>query len=264
MESQIVLDCTFRDGGYKTDWRFNADQVGRHIAGTAADVVEIGYRAAYSPECGDYRYCLDDYINALRIPDHVRLAVMVNANEWARGLFRPKSESRIDIVRVAAHLEAIPESMAIVRRLRKLGYFVTLNIMQAHRAQDSVFEREYGADVVYIADSFGCMSARQVARIIQSLKRHNEVGFHGHNNTGRALSNTLVAQLHGATWLDASVGGIGRCAGNTDLAALLSSMGRSAGINLADLSQDHTIRSRFVYWCSAMLKMHPKRVEQWA
>lgn len=261
----IVLDCTFRDGGYKTDWRFNADQVGQHIAGTAADVIEIGYRAAYNPECGEYRYCLDDHLDALCIPDHVRLAVMVNANEWARGLFRPKAESRIDIVRVAAHLEAIADSTAIVRRLCNLGYAVTLNIMQAHRAGEHIFDRHYGADVVYFADSFGCMSARQVARIVDILKRHNRhVGFHGHNNTGRALSNTLTAMRHGATWLDASVGGIGRCAGNTDLIALLSSLGRSSGTNLADLGQDHTLRSRLVYGCGAMLKMHPKRIEQWA
>ena len=260
----VVLDCTFRDGGYKTGWHFNTDQVARHIAGTTADVVEIGYRATYSQECGEYRYCPDDYIDALHIPDHVRLAVMVNANEWSRGLFRPKSESRIDIVRVAAHLESIAESVAIVRRLRNLGYFVTLNIMQAHRARESVFDREYSADVVYFADSFGCMSARQVARIVEKLKRHNRVGFHGHNNTGRALSNTLTAMRHGATWLDASVGGIGRGAGNTDLIDLLSSLGRNGGINLADLGQEHTIRSRIVYGCGAVLKMHPKRIEQWA
>jgi 4-hydroxy 2-oxovalerate aldolase len=264
----FVLDCTFRDGGYKTDWRFNAVQVMRHIAGTAADVIEIGYRAAYRHKLehgrGAYRYCLDSYIDALQVPERVRLAVMVNANEWRDDLFRPKAESRIDIVRVAAHLESIGESEDIVRRLRDIGYFVTLNIMQAHRARDSVFDREYGADVVYFADSFGCMSARQVARIVDKLKRHNQVGFHGHNNTGRALSNTLTAMRHGATWLDASVGGIGRCAGNTDLADLLSSLGRSGGVDLVDLGQEHTIRSRIVYGCWAMLKRHPKRIEQWA
>ena len=260
----IVLDCTFRDGGYKTGWRFDADEVKRHIAGAAADVIELGYRAEYSHECGAYRYCLEDYINALRIPDHVQLAVMVNANEWSQDLFRPRADSRVDIVRVAAHLETIAESEAIVRHLRDLGYFVTLNIMQSHRAQDSVFEREYSADVVYFADSFGCMSARQVARIVEKLKCYNEVGFHGHNNTGRALPNTLTAMRHGATWLDASVGGIGRGAGNTDLTDLLYSLGRSGGINLADLGQEHTIRSRLVYGCWAMLKKHPKRIEQWA
>ena len=95
---------------------------------------------------------------------------MVNANEWSQDLFRPKAESRVDIVRVAAHLEAIAESEAIVRRLQKMGYFVTLNLMQAHRAQDCIFDREYAADVVYFADSFGCMSARQVARITERLK----------------------------------------------------------------------------------------------
>ena len=264
MKSPIVLDCTFRDGGYKTGWRFNADQVGLHIAGTSADVIEIGYRATYSHECGEYRYCLDGYLDTLHVPDSVRLAVMVNANEWTPDLFKPAAESRVDIVRVAAHLETIAESTVIVRRLRRLGYFVTLNIMQAHRAQDWVFEHKYDADVVYFADSFGCMSAGQVARIVDQLKRYNTVGFHGHNNTGRALSNTLTAMRHGATWLDASVGGIGRCAGNTDLADLLSSLGRSGGINQMDLDQKRTIRSRFVYGCSAMLKMHPKRVEQWA
>ena len=260
----VLLDCTFRDGGYKTGWHFDSGQVERHIAGTTADVVEIGYRAAYSRECGEYRYCLDGYINALNIPDHVRLAVMVNANEWSPDLFLPKADSRIDIVRVAAHLEALAESEAVVRHLQKLGYFVTLNIMQSHRADESIFEREFAADVVYIADSFGCMSARQVARIVEKLKRHNRVGFHGHDNTGRALSNTLVAMRHGATWLDGSVSGIGRCAGNVDLTDLLCSFGRPSGVDLADLRRVHTLRSSAIYWCWAMLKKHPKRIERWA
>ena len=221
-----VLDCTFRDGGYKTDWKFNDNEVERHIAGTTADVIEIGYRAE-GQGSGIYRYCPDEHINKLQIPADSRIAVMLNAREWAQGLFRAKPDSRIDIVRVATHLEAIAESEVIVSYLRNLGYFVTLNIMQAHRAEDSVFDREYDADVVYFADSFGTMSGVQVASVTKKLKRHNNnVGFHGHNNTLQALSNTLTAMRHGATWLDATVDGMGRGAGNTDLAALLSSLGR--------------------------------------
>lgn len=257
-----VLDCTFRDGGYKTGWHFDHGQVERHIAGTAADVVEIGYRAAPG-KLGAYRYCPDELLD--KIPNGARLAVMVNATEYERDLFRPASESRVDIVRVAAHIESIGDSTAIVRRLRNLGYFVTLNIMQAHRAPDCVLDREYHADVVYFADSFGCMSARQVGRTVERLLRHNrQVGFHGHDNTGRGLSNTLAAMRHGATWLDASVNGIGRGAGNTDLAELLDALWRPAGKNYYDLDAGHTLRSRAVFFGGAMLKMHPKRVERWA
>jgi len=260
-----VLDCTFRDGGYKNGWQFDDGEVERHVAGTAADVVEIGFRAVPGDGCGAYRYCSDSHLSGLDIPERVRLAVMVNANEWVDGLFQPKDQSRVDIVRVAAHLEALADARIILRELRNLGYFTTLNIMQAHRAENWVFCREYNADVVYFADSFGCLSARQVAQITQRLAFYNGcVGFHGHDNSRRALSNTLVAMRHGATWLDGSVDGIGRGAGNVDLAELLAKLGRSAGSDLADLRRDRTIRSSIVYRAGALLKMHPKRIERWA
>jgi len=263
MKHQTVLDCTFRDGGYKTDWTFSKAQVEAHLAGTVADVVEIGYRANGSGS-GAYRYCTDDHINTLRIPDSTRLAVMVNGSEWTPDLFLPKSESRIDVVRIAAHLDAIPQTEAAVKHVRDLGYFTCLNLMQCHRADDSVFERAYDADVVYFADSFGCMSARQVARITDKLKRHNSnVGFHGHNNMGQALHNTMVAEHHGANWLDASSDGAGRGAGNADLVDLLDELCRGGCTNLADLEIKHTIRSRLVYGVGALLKMHPKKVEPW-
>jgi 4-hydroxy 2-oxovalerate aldolase len=258
-----VLDCTFRDGGYKTGWRFDHKRVAEHIAGTAADVIEIGYRAA-PDTAGEYRSCPDSLLEQAEIPDRVQLAVMVNAYEWYGELFRPALESRIDIVRVAAHIESINHATALVYRLQKLGYFVTLNIMQAHRA-DEVLDHAYPADVVYFADSFGCMSSRQVARTVERLKKNNrEVGFHGHDNTGRGLSNTLTAMRHGATWLDASVNGIGRGAGNTDLIELLTALQRPAGSGHYDIDAGHTLRSKAVFFGGAVLKMHPKRVERWA
>jgi hypothetical protein len=47
------------------------------------------------------------------------------------------------------------------------------------------------------------------------------IGFHGHNNFGLALSNSLLAWQEGAAWLDASVLGLGRGAGNSALESLL-------------------------------------------
>ena len=42
-----ILDCTLRDGGYYTNWDFNADVVDRYIKTTnelPIDYLEVGYR----------------------------------------------------------------------------------------------------------------------------------------------------------------------------------------------------------------------------
>ncbi|MDP6685928.1 MAG: nucleoid-structuring protein H-NS, partial [Candidatus Omnitrophota bacterium] len=48
-----------------------------------------------------------------------------------------------------------------------------------------------------------------------------EVGFHGHNHQQLAFGNTIEAIIHGANYLDATVYGIGRAAGNCPLELLL-------------------------------------------
>ena len=42
-----VLDCTFRDGGYYTDWQFNKDLVEKYLhvmKSLKVDYVELGLR----------------------------------------------------------------------------------------------------------------------------------------------------------------------------------------------------------------------------
>jgi 4-hydroxy 2-oxovalerate aldolase len=78
-------------------------------------------------------------------------------------------------------------------------------------------------DVLYFADSLGSMDGGDVVRIISALKLNwiGEVGFHAHNNKGLAVSNTLVAIENGATWVDSTILGMGRGAGNAQTENLL-------------------------------------------
>ena len=42
-----ILDCTFRDGGYYTDWDFNDEVIKSYISGMnklPIDYIELGYR----------------------------------------------------------------------------------------------------------------------------------------------------------------------------------------------------------------------------
>ena len=49
--------------------------------------------------------------------------------------------------------------------------------------------------------------------------------FHGQNNKGRALSNSLYAVKNGFDWIDGTILGMGRGAGNTETEYLLTELG---------------------------------------
>jgi 4-hydroxy 2-oxovalerate aldolase len=61
------------------------------------------------------------------------------------------------------------------------------------------------------------------------------VGFHGHNNLGMAVANSIAAVEAGAKIVDATARGFGAGAGNTQLEVLIAVMerlGYETGINL--------------------------------
>src|SRR5690606_38962919 len=74
----------------------------------------------------------------------------------------------------------------------------------------------YDIDALYFADSMGSMTPAQTAEIIGWLRTSwkGALGIHTHDNLGLALSNTLRALDEGATWVDATVTGMGRGPGN--------------------------------------------------
>ncbi|CAG0911867.1 unnamed protein product, partial [Cyprideis torosa] len=101
---------------------------------------------------------------------------------------------------------------------------------------------DYGANCIYIADSAGHMLPENVAERISILRdafpESIEIGFHGHNNLGMSVANSLAAVEAGATRIDGSVAGFGAGAGNTPLevlAAVCEMQGVETGVDLAAL-----------------------------
>ena len=60
-----ILDCTLRDGGYYTDWKFNPKLVKllvKTLDSNGVDIIELGYK---SPVIGGhYRKCNDGFISS--------------------------------------------------------------------------------------------------------------------------------------------------------------------------------------------------------
>lgn len=257
--SQIkVLDCTFRDGGYYNNWEFEPKLVQEYLKAlpsSGIDIIEIGFR--FTPKdrfYGPFAYTTDEFLETLDLPDNVELGVMVNASDpladpdgdvaCINKLFRPRSQSRISLVRVAAHVHQVEKCGPMTRALKDLGYSVGFNIMQSNVCTDEQLGQlaeKIGAfgsvDALYFADSLGNMESADIRRVVGVLKAHwqGPLGFHGHDNIGQGLSNTLVAIEEGVTWLDATVRGMGRGAGNTQIEYLMTELVRKG---LRDCSLD--------------------------
>jgi len=247
MNDVKVLDCTVRDGGLMNRWQFDDGFVrdlvmaSRHAG---SDYVEIGYKAStafFDPrEYGKWRFCREEVLREFWTPGQdTTLTVMLDIGRFDPADMIPAADSVVGAVRVACYVNQIDEALTATQTLDSLGYETFLNIMavteaepQALGAALALVGRHSPVKAVSVVDSYGNLTPVQtralVVRYLEALQG-KEVGFHGHNNLQLALANSLVAVEAGATFLDASLAGMGRGAGNTPLELLLPQLGVPLG-----------------------------------
>ena len=231
-----ILDCTLRDGGYYNNWDFSRDLIEDYLVAMAAarvSIVEMGFRFLNNQGFkGACAYATDDFLSTFRYHPSQSVSVMVNGADLCgpmgreaalEQLFpRPAAESPVDLVRFACHYREIDEVLPAVGWLHDRGYRIGFNLMQiSDRSREEVddFARKSGdwpVEALYFADSMGSLQPDDAARIIGWLRKtwDGPLGVHTHDNMGLALSNSLSAVEAGATWMDATVTGMGRGPGN--------------------------------------------------
>ncbi|MFH1440935.1 MAG: aldolase catalytic domain-containing protein [Candidatus Omnitrophota bacterium] len=235
-----VLDCTIRDGGlinnHDFDHRF-VREVYKALSESGVDYMEIGYKNSkklFSPkEYGIWKFCEDDDIKKVieGIEPKTKISVMVDVDRVDMNDIKPRKDSPVDMVRVASYVKDIDKAILMVNEFAEKGYETTVNIMAISKALDNEFseclhqlEEESKADVIYIVDSYGALYQETTEFLIKKAKsiiKTKEVGIHGHNNQQLAFSNTIEAIIHGANYVDGTVYGLGRAAGNCPLELLL-------------------------------------------
>jgi len=238
-----LVDCTLRDGGYYNRWDFANDLIEEYLQAmsiAAVDFVELGFRHLETDGFqGGCAYTTDQFIRGLSIPPNLAVGVMVNAGDLQsyelgptaaiESLFAPAADSPVQLVRIASHFHEVGVAFEACAKLQELGYLVGINLMQvADRSDDEISyvgeqASVVGPDVLYFADSLGSMDSAQATKVIRVLRSRwsGPIGIHAHDNMGLALMNTLHALEEGVTWVDATVTGMGRGAGNTKVEYLL-------------------------------------------
>jgi len=237
MNEITFLDCTLRDGGYYTEWDFNLDKTRQLIEDlnkSGTDIIEIGYKAPYNQKkyYGLFRNCNEDYLTFVSKKDKAEYAFMIDVKEFVIGedinyelldeLIKDAGDSVFTWVRLASYFQTIWAIPALTKYFRRKDYKVTLNLMGGSLLRDEDLKKgldkasDSEVDVFYIADSFGAFYPEDISRLLRFIKSiyGGKIGIHTHENQGLAYVNTLTAIEEGVNFVDGTVCGMGRGAGN--------------------------------------------------
>ena len=230
-----VVDATIRDGGLCNNFEFSDEFVKElYKANIKAgiDYMEFGYKASKKlfnvNEFGKWKFCDEQDIRSI-VGDNVsdmKISVMADVGRCDyKTDFLPASESVIDMVRVACYIHQIPAAVEMIEYLHDLGYETTCNIMAISQiGADNLREAlemlcETPVDIIYIVDSYGFLYPENIEKYSKMYleyanKSNKQIGIHAHNNQNLAFANTIEALSYGVSYLDSTVQGMGRGAGN--------------------------------------------------
>lgn len=230
------LDCTFRDGGYYNNWDFSkemAQEVVEALNKAKVDIIEIGYKSKSEKEfAGLFKYCNEDYLSFLNKNDYSKYAFMVDIKEFIVNdsidytsldqIINTSDSSVFTWVRLASHYSTLSFIKEFIKYFKNKGYKVAFNMMGVSLLSDEMLKEgliiaeNTHIDAFYIADSFGSFYPNDIRKLIKFCKQHfsGNIGIHAHDNQGLAYYNTIAAIEEGVSYVDGTITGMGRGAGN--------------------------------------------------
>ncbi len=238
-----VLDATIRDGGLVNNFMFTDDFINalyRANVKAGVDYMEFGYKASKElfdvNKFGKWKFCDEKDLRAIVGDNNSDLKISVMADvgrcDYKKDIL-PKSESVIDMVRVATYVHQMPTAIDMIEDAKAKGYEVTCNIMAVSNAKEADIDQalemvgQSSADGIYIVDSYGSLYPEQIRSVSDKYMEVAEkygkyIGMHAHNNQQLAFANTIEATARGVSYLDATMMSMGRGAGNCAMELLLS------------------------------------------
>ena len=287
-----ILDCTLRDGGYYNKWNFTSSFLKDYLKLMSIfeiDWIEIGFRKnILNKTYGEFVRSNDSFLNKISIPKNLSLCVMIDLSDFKskndltrlNKIFNKKEKSKISMVRIAASFEDLIYLKSVVKILKKKNYIVCVNLMKFTLLKNSQINNffkktlKFGCDYYYLADSFGNLKPSKIKKICLSLKKNNldlsKFGYHGHNNLNLALKNAKNFERNGFGFIDTSITGMGRGAGNLLFEEYLKNevsknkliaLKRFIAKHMKKLKKEHQWGPSFPYKYSAKNNIHPTYVQ---
>lgn len=256
-----ILETTLRDGSYAVNFQFSASETEQLVGlleGAGMKYIEIGHgvglNASNIPGQGV----------ALATDKEYLLAAQRAAKNSVYGMFCIPGIARLEdidlcadhgagFIRIGSNVTEVRGAAPFVRKAKESGMIVAANFMKSYAmapkefAEMVLIAEEEGADIVYLVDSAGGMFPDDIEAYFTAIREKTEIplGFHGHNNLHLAVANTMKAVDLGFLWVDSSLQGLGRGAGNAAtevIVALLNHRGMKTNydfIELCDIGEEY-------------------------
>ncbi len=252
MKLQIV-DATLRDGSHAVRHSFTAEQarsISERLDRCNVPIIEVSHGDGLGGSSYTYGFSKEDPFSLIEAAagavKQAKISVLLLPGIGTIADLARAKDCGASIVRVATHVTEADISAQHIQAAKSMGLMAVGFLMMVHMLDpDGIAEQakkmeSYGADYINLADSAGALLPEQVKERIEAVRASVKipVGFHAHNNLSLAVANSLAAADAGATYIDATLRGLGAGAGNTQIEVLtgvLQRKGIDTGLDLYGL-----------------------------
>lgn len=229
-----VIDVTLRDGGFRNDFSWSPEVAHGVIEGafaSGAEYCELGYvgglpdlhnAGVASPFAMLTAKRIEDLVANLRT-DWVDRAFAVMRHPTGRAPMPSPDELLevgVQLIRFVYHPSWADQLAIEHASAKEAGLKTTVNLAIASRYTSDELKHHVSIaeglcpDILYFADTCGALTPDELPKLVRMASKDFEVGFHGHDYLSLAIANSLAAVDAGAKWIDTSIWGLGRGAGN--------------------------------------------------
>ncbi|MGH3713164.1 MAG: 4-hydroxy-2-oxovalerate aldolase [Micromonosporaceae bacterium] len=256
-----ITDTSLRDGSHHKRHQFTADEVRSIVAaldGAGVPVIEVTHGDGLGGSSFTYGFSKtpeQELITlAAETARRAKIAVLMLPGVGVKDDIRAAQDNGAGICRIATHCTEADISVQHFGLARELGLETVGFLMMAHSqppealAKQARIMADAGCQCVYVVDSAGALVLDQVAdrvsALVTELGDAAQVGFHGHENLGLGVANSVYAVRAGALQIDGSTRRFGAGAGNTPVEAFVGvcdKLSITTGIDffaIADAAED--------------------------